>query len=52
MRGIGAGGAGTGGLCRVQNPDEKRETEVIFPPAEIVRSIGSGPGDREDPGWN
>jgi len=34
------------------DPDEKRETEVIFLPAEIVRSFGTSPEDWDDPGWD
>jgi hypothetical protein len=34
------------------DPAEKRQDEMIFLPAEIVRSIGSDPQDWEDPAWD
>jgi hypothetical protein len=34
------------------DPDEKRETETIFLPAEIVRSFGTDPADWDEPGWD
>ncbi len=33
-------------------PAEKRESEFIFIPAEIVKGIGSSPADWEDSGWD
>lgn len=34
------------------DPAEKRQDEVIFLPAEIVRSIGTDPADWDDPAWD
>jgi hypothetical protein len=34
------------------DPAEKRHSEVLFLPAEIVKGIGSNPADWDDPLWD
>jgi hypothetical protein len=34
------------------DPDEKRQTEVIFLPAEIIEGLATDPADWDDPRWD
>ena len=41
------------GLVKFQlDPNRKRQTEVIFLPAEVVKSLGTDPRDWDDPRWD
>lgn len=48
-----AGGRWERGMVRFRlDPDHKRQTEVLFLPAEIVKGIGTDPADWDDPLWD